>query len=89
MIGSARTSNYAAPVRSTAVFDMVPAAVGMVGQVAADAGDDASRRLSMVIVALVVLAAVIAVATIVFWRLTRPDRPTGAGAAPGPPPGAG
>lgn len=44
-----------------------------VAQIAADAGDDASRRLSLVIAGLVVLAVVIAVATVVFWRLTRPE----------------
>jgi hypothetical protein len=54
--------------------------VGVVAQVAGDSGDDASRRLSWVIIALVVLAVVIAVATVVFWRLTRPDaRPAGGG----------
>lgn len=42
-------------------------------QVAADAGSDASQRLSYVIIGLVVLAVVIAVVTIVFWRLTRPE----------------
>lgn len=42
-------------------------------QIAADAGDDASRRLSLVIAGLVALAVVIAVATVVFWRLTRPE----------------
>lgn len=53
--------------------------VGVVAQVAADSGDDASRRLSWVIIALVVLAVVIAVATVVFWRLTRPDARTAGG----------
>ncbi len=48
--------------------------VAALGQVAADAGDDASGRLSLIIAALVLLAVVIAVATVVFWRLTRPDR---------------
>ena len=43
-------------------------------QVAADGGDDASARLSMVITGLVVLSAVIAVATVLFWRATQPDR---------------
>lgn len=43
-------------------------------QVAADSGDDASQRLSWVILALVGLAVVISIATVVFWRLTRPDR---------------
>jgi flagellar basal body-associated protein FliL len=47
--------------------------LAVVGQVAADSGDDASQRLSMVIIGLVVLAVVIAVATVVFWRLTKPD----------------
>jgi hypothetical protein len=53
--------------------DMAPAVVALVGQVAADAGDDASQRLSMVIIGLLVLAVVITVATVVFWRLTRPE----------------
>jgi hypothetical protein len=53
--------------------DVVLALLAVTGQVAADSGDDASQRLSMVIVGLLVLAAVIAVATVVFWRLTRPD----------------
>ncbi|MEI2699105.1 MAG: hypothetical protein V9E94_12495 [Microthrixaceae bacterium] len=48
--------------------------VTVVGQVAADAGDDASGRLSLIIAALVLLAVAIAVATVVFWRLTRPGR---------------
>ena len=48
-------------------------ALVVVAQVAADSGDDASQRLSMVIIGLVVLAVVIAVSTVVFWRLTRPD----------------
>lgn len=39
--------------------------------------DDASSRLSMVIAGLVVLAVVIAISTIVFWRATRPDRTRG------------
>ncbi len=52
----------------------------VLAQVAADAGDDASRQLSMVIIALVVLAVVIAVATVVFWRLTRPEAPARADA---------
>jgi flagellar basal body-associated protein FliL len=39
----------------------------------AQAGDEASARLSAVIVALLVLAAVITVATVVFWRVTRPQ----------------
>ncbi len=43
-------------------------------QVAADAGDDASGRLSLIIAALVILGVLIAVATVVFWRMTRPDR---------------
>lgn len=48
--------------------------VTVVGQVAADAGDDASGRLSLIIAALVLLAVAIAVATVVFWRRTRPGR---------------
>jgi hypothetical protein len=36
-------------------------------------GDVASRRLTWAIIGLLVLAAVIAVATVVFWRITRPD----------------
>ena len=55
------------------IVAVVPGVLGAVGQVAADAGDDASQRLSMVISGLVVLAVVITVATIVFWRLTRPE----------------
>jgi flagellar basal body-associated protein FliL len=42
-------------------------------QQAATVSDDASGRLSMVIIALVVLAVLITVATVVFWRLTRPE----------------
>ncbi len=57
--------------------DVALAVLAFAGQVAADSGDDASQRLSMVIIGLLVLAAVIAVATVVFWRLTRPD-PTAA-----------
>ncbi|MFN7151559.1 MAG: hypothetical protein ACK4V6_19025, partial [Microthrixaceae bacterium] len=45
----------------------------VLAQQAATASDDASGRLSMVITALVVLAVLIAVATVVFWRLTRPE----------------
>ena len=41
-----------------------------------DPGGDASRRLSWAITGLLVLAGVIVVATIVFWRLTRPERAT-------------
>ena len=48
--------------------------VMVLGQVAADAGDDASGRLSLIIAALVLLAVLIAVATVVFWRMTRPDK---------------
>ena len=55
------------------IVAVVPGVLGAVGQVAGDAGDDASQRLSMVIIGLVVLAVVITVATIVFWRLTRPE----------------
>lgn len=40
-------------------------------------GDAASQRLTWVIIALVVLAAVLVVATVVFWRATRPDDPLG------------
>lgn len=47
---------------------------GVVAQIGASASDDASSRLSMVIAALVALAVLIAVATVVFWRMTRPDR---------------
>jgi len=43
-----------------------------------DPGGDASRRLSLAIVGLLVLAGVILVATIVFWRMTRPERATSA-----------
>ena len=39
-----------------------------------DPGGDASRRLSWAITGLLVLAGVIVVATMVFWRLTRPER---------------
>jgi len=38
--------------------------------------DAASSRLSMVIAGLIVLAVIIAVSTIAFWRATRPDRPS-------------
>jgi hypothetical protein len=41
-----------------------------------DPGGEASRRLSLAIVGLVVLAGLILVATIVFWRMTRPERAT-------------
>jgi flagellar basal body-associated protein FliL len=47
---------------------------GVVAQLGASTSDDASSRLSMVIAGLVVLAILIAVATVVFWRMTRPDR---------------
>lgn len=61
-----------------------PSLFALVAQVAADAGDDASQRLSLVIMGLVLLAVVITIATIVFWRLTRPERPAGDdGTAPG------
>jgi flagellar basal body-associated protein FliL len=43
-------------------------------QAAADAGADASQRLSWIIIALVVLAVVIGIVTVVFWRLTSPQR---------------
>lgn len=49
------------------------AVVHLLGQVAADSGDDASQRLSWVILGLIGLAVVISIATVVFWRLTRPD----------------
>lgn len=42
-------------------------------QVAADSGDDASQRLSYVIMGLVGLAVLITIATIVFWRMSRPE----------------
>lgn len=57
--------------------------LGLLEQVAADAGDDASRRLTLVIVGLLVLALAIVVATVVFWRVTRPERaPRGTGGPP-------
>lgn len=40
---------------------------------AAPSADTASGRLSLVIVGLVVLAVVIAVVTVLFWRTTRPE----------------
>ena len=52
-------------------------------QVAAEGGDDASARLSMVITGLVVLSAVIAVATVLFWRATQPERQRGRGGSGG------
>ena len=48
--------------------------IGVLTQLEASAGDDASSRLTMVIAALVGLAVVIAVVTAVFWRMTRPER---------------
>lgn len=47
--------------------------LGVLAQLDASAGDDASSRLSMVIAGLVGLAVVIAVVTVVFWRMTRPE----------------
>lgn len=47
--------------------------LGTVLQNAADSGTEASNRLSMVIIGLLGLALLIAVVTVVFWRLTRPD----------------
>ena len=44
-----------------------------------DPGGDASRRLSWAITGLLVLAGIIVVATMVFWRLTRPERATSGG----------
>lgn len=38
----------------------------------ASAGDDASSQLTLVIYALLLLAVVIAVVTVLFWRSTRP-----------------
>lgn len=49
-----------------------PVVLAAVAQVES-ASDLAERRLSIVIVALVVLAVVVAVATVIFWRATRPD----------------
>ena len=40
----------------------------------ADPSTDASARLSMVITGLLVLAALILIATVIFWRMTRPER---------------
>ncbi len=40
----------------------------------ATASDEASSRLSMVITGLIVLAVLIAISTVVFWRATKPDR---------------
>ncbi len=59
----------------------LPAVLASVAQTSVDAGADASRRLSAVIVALVVLAVLITVATVVFWRLSTPGRPS-AGSVP-------
>jgi hypothetical protein len=44
-----------------------------------DPGGDASRRLSWAITGLLVLAGLIVVATVVFWRLTRPERASAVG----------
>lgn len=64
----------------TVRLGLAPAVFLVVGQVAAtDSGDDASRRLSWVIVGLVVLAVVIAAATVVFWRMTKPGPAPGEG----------
>lgn len=70
------------PVRSLVLDALVLGAdrLGwLLAQSGANAGDDASSQLSMVIVGLLVLALVITIATAVFWRLTRPsagsDRP--------------
>jgi hypothetical protein len=49
--------------------------VTVLAQAAADdPGDDASSRLSMAITGLLVLAGIILVATVIFWRMTRPER---------------
>ena len=40
---------------------------------AAPSADSASGRLSLVIIGLVVLAVVITIATVLFWRTTRPE----------------
>ena len=64
---------------------MPPAAVlsqlswrAQLGVLAADSGDAASSRVTWVIAGLVALAAVITIATVVFWRLTRPGSDGGA-----------
>jgi len=64
-------------VSGTVTYEMAVPALGVLAQLA-DAGDDASQRLSLVIAGLLALAVVIGVATVVFWRLSAPDRPKGA-----------
>lgn len=58
----------------TVTYEMASPTLGILAQLA-DAGDDASQQLSLVIAGLLALAVVIVVATVVFWRLSAPDRP--------------
>lgn len=46
----------------------------LLAQAAADAGTEASERLSWIIIALIGLAVLIGIVTVVFWRLTSPGR---------------
>jgi len=64
-------------VSGIVTYEMAVPTLGLFAQLA-DAGDDASRRLTLVIGALLALAVVIGVATVVFWRLSEPDRPKAA-----------
>ena len=38
-----------------------------------DEGTDPSSRLSMAIAGLLLLAVIVTIATVIFWRVTRPD----------------
>jgi len=54
------------------VLTLVPTSL-MVAADAADPAGDASGRLSMAILGLLVLAGLILIATIIYWRMTRPE----------------
>lgn len=70
--------------RPTASLALAPGVI-LLAAVSERAGDAATRRLSWAVIGLLVLGGAIAVATVVFWRLTRPEpapAPVAEGASP-------
>lgn len=68
--------------RRVSALALVPALAVLSAEVERS-GDVAARRLSLAVIGLVALGALIAVATVVFWRLTRPDPVASPGTAEG------
>ena len=62
-------------VSGSGVLGTVTAVMAVAAEVD-DPGGDASGRLSMAILGLLVLAGLILAATVVYWRLTRPEQAT-------------